>query len=123
MQTIAYDKYMATVIIPQLVEDGIRCEMYSQSILHISEPTKQFDALVSQGKIMHDGSMMMRWQMSSVKIHTDNSENIKIVKSSKIDRVRVDGPVAAVIALGQYMHERAAGGNSDIITEVFGFDL
>ena len=123
VQTIAYDKYMATVIIPQLVEDGIRCEMYSQSILHISEPTKQFDALVSQGKIIHDGSMMMRWQMSSVKIHTDNSENIKIVKSSKIDRVRVDGPVAAVIALGQYMHERAAGGNSDIITEVFGFDL
>ena len=123
VQTVAYDRYMATVIIPQLVEDGIRCEMYSQSILHISEPTKQFDALVAQQKMIHDGSMMMRWQMSSVKIHTDNSENVKIVKSANKDRVRVDGPVAGVIALGQYIHERSGGRPTDIVTEVIGFDL
>jgi phage terminase large subunit-like protein len=122
VQCLAYDKHMATLIVPQMVDMGIRCEPFSQSILSVSYPIKQFDVDVAEGKIVHDGSMMMRWQMSSAKLHTDNSENVKIIKKSKTDRVRVDGPVAAIIAYGQMLHERSEP-TQNIITEVIGLDF
>lgn len=119
VRTIAYDKYGATTLVPQLVEMGLDCQPFSQGILAMNYPVKQFDIDVAKGNIVHDGSRCMRWQMGCVQLHSDNAGNVKIKKER--DRYKVDGPVAAVMAFGQFLHDHARA-EQPVVTTVIGLD-
>lgn len=119
IRTIAYDRYGAMTLIPQLVEMGLDCQPFSQGILNMNYPVKQFDMEVAKGNLTHDGSRCMRWQMGCVQLKTDNAGNVKIEKDR--DRLKVDGPVSAVMAFGQFLHEHARA-EQPIVTTVIGLD-
>lgn len=119
IKTLAYDKYGATTLIPQLVDMGIDCQPFSQGILNMNYPVKQFDVEVAKDNLTHDGSACMRWQMGGVQLKTDNAGNVKIEKNG--DRFKVDGPVSAVMAFGQFLHEHARA-EQEVVTVVIGLD-
>jgi len=105
VKTVAYDKAMSAYIIAELIDGNINCEPFGQGIMSMSYPTKQFEIAVENGELHHDGSACMRWQMGCVVIKRDENDNVKITKNMGNEAKKVDGPVAAVMAFGQFMDE------------------
>ena len=71
------------------------------TVLNFSEPMKQLEALVLEGRLHHDGDPIMTWMMSNVVCHVDAKDNIYPRK----DRAeqKIDGVVALIMALGRAM--------------------
>jgi phage terminase large subunit-like protein len=98
---IEFDKWNASQLMNDLMEKGLEVSEFSQSIGTISYPTKQFEKLVYEGKIKHDGNPVLKWMLSGCVIYEDANENMKVHKGrSHSGNKRVDGIVAAIMALG-----------------------
>lgn len=106
VRMLAYDRYLANTVIPQVVEAGIEVEAFGQGYKSMSYPTKQLEALMIAGKIRHGGDAVLRWQFGCVKIMTDDAENIKVSKGKNLQGQMVDGVVSSVMALGTYFNNR-----------------
>lgn len=101
VSNIELDKWNATALANELTEEGISVSFFSQAIGVISFPTKQFEKLVYQGKLKHDGNPVLEWMLSGCVIYRDANENIKVHKGRSHAGVkRVDGIIAAIMALG-----------------------
>lgn len=104
---IPYDPWQATQLAGHLLGEGAPMVEYRQTVQNMSEPMKQLEALVLQGKLVHDGNPMMTWMMSCVVCHRDAKDNIYPRKER--DSNKIDGPVAAIMALGRAMAQTGAG--------------
>ena len=96
---VAVDPFQATQLIGHLLGEGVPMVEYRQTVATMSEPMKQLEALVLQGKLVHDGNPMMTWMISNVVCHRDVKDNIYPRKER--DENKIDGPVAAIMALGR----------------------
>lgn len=96
---VAVDPFQATQLIGHLLAEGLPMVEYRQTVATMSEPMKQLEALVLQGKLTHDGNPMMTWMISNVVCHRDVKDNIYPRKER--DENKIDGPVAAIMALGR----------------------
>ena len=67
----------------------------------MSAPTKELEKLIIGKQIIHNNNPAMNWMLSNVAIQEDPAGNIKIAKNKS--REKVDGMVALVMALGEYM--------------------
>lgn len=97
----AYDDWNSSDLIPRLIDDGFDMEPISQNIKSMSTPTKEFEKMVYQGRIVHNGHPVTRWQMSNVMIKRDANENYKIAKDKSTEKV--DGPVSITMAVALIM--------------------
>ena len=103
-ERLGYDRKEANQIIQRLTEREVTCTPFSQAIGTISWPTKQFEKLVYEGKIKHDGNPVLRWMLAHCVIYQDPNENIKVHKGqSHAGKGRVDGIIASIMALGEMM--------------------
>ncbi len=100
---IAYDKALATLFSNNLYNDySIQVESFSQSIGSVTGPTRQLNEWIFEGKLVHDNNPVMAWMISNVEILQDDANgNYKIHKGKS--KNKVDGPCAAVNAIGRYM--------------------
>jgi phage terminase large subunit-like protein len=64
----------------------------------MSSPAKDFQRLLVDADLVHDGNPVLRWMASNVAIEQDAAGNIKPSKAKSTERI--DGIVAAVMALG-----------------------
>lgn len=101
MQMIGVDPYNAKQLVLQMQQAGVPVQEFSQGIMNMSGPTKQFERLVNKGDINHGGNPVLRWMMGNVYLYKDSKENIQVHKGKSQDKV--DGVVAAVVALGEWM--------------------
>jgi phage terminase large subunit-like protein len=69
----------------------------------MSFPTKEFERMVYDKEIIHDGDACLRWQMGCVIVERSATDDIKITKNRNKDNQKVDGLVASVMAVGQYL--------------------
>ena len=100
IQEIAFDRAMSVGIAPQLEqEDGFVMEPHGQGFLSMSEPSKMFFRRVMQRQLIHGGNPVLRWMAGNVSVSKDAADNIKPVKDKSTGRI--DGIVAAVMAVGQ----------------------
>lgn len=98
---VEFDKWNASQVMNNLQEKGVEVSEFSQAIATISFPTKQFEKLVYEGKIKHDGNPILQWMLSGCVIYRDANDNIKVHKGHSHAGVkRVDGIVASIMALG-----------------------
>jgi phage terminase large subunit-like protein len=101
VQKMGFDQWNFEYLYQRLVADGMDTEKvieYGQTIKNMSEPTKELDALVVSGKLVHNGHPVLRWMASNTAVYQDSNENIKPVKDKSSEKI--DGIVATVIALG-----------------------
>lgn len=104
IHSIAYDRYNSSQLVIDLQDDGHRVEPFSQSVPSMNAPTVDLERTVRLGDLAHNGNAAMRWMMGNVMIQLDANGNIKINKAKAAEKV--DGPVSAVMARGQYMTYR-----------------
>jgi phage terminase large subunit-like protein len=98
---IEVDRFNASYLISNMLEIGSNISEFNQNIANISFPTKQFEKLVYEGKILHDGNPILEWMLSGCVIYRDANENIKVHKgNSNKHGKRVDGIIAIIMALG-----------------------
>lgn len=84
---------------------------FGQGFASMSTPTKEFEKIVTDEEIKHDGNPVTAWMLSNVAIATDPAGNIKADKAESKDKI--DGVVAMIIALGEYLAWNWEGKYSD----------
>ena len=97
IRQVAIDRWNATQLATQLQGDGVEVVGFGQGYGSMSSPSKQLEALVVGGKLLHDNPVL-DWQAGNVAIQQDHSGNIKPSKAKSTERI--DGMVALVMALG-----------------------
>jgi len=70
-----------------------------QTMANLSEATKLFRELVAQGKIVHDGSPLLKWCVGNAVQIVDTKENIMLSKKKAGDTRRIDLLAALINAL------------------------
>jgi phage terminase large subunit-like protein len=76
-------------------------------VKNFSEPMKEFERLVLSGRLHHTGDKVLTWMISNVVGHYDRKDNIFPVKERR--EQKIDGAVAAIMALGRAMVGQETG--------------
>jgi len=98
---IGYDRYNSSQLVIDLTEEGIVMSPFSQGFVSMNAPTKELEKLVLDGQVHHGGDPVLAWMNGNVVLARDPAGNIKIDKGKA--KEKVDGMVALVMALGEYM--------------------
>lgn len=105
LRTSAYDRWNSSQTIIDLQNEGMECNPFGQGYGSMSAPTKEFEKLILTGKIEHFGNPVLRWMLASMLVKTDPAGNIKPDKEKSTQKI--DGIVAAIMALGEWMTAQA----------------
>jgi phage terminase large subunit-like protein len=104
VKAIHYDRYNSSQLVIDLLEEEIPMVEFGQGFVSMSSPTKEFEKQILCEEINHQGNEVLRWMMGNVTLRTDPAGNIKVDKGKSQDKV--DGVVAAVMALGAKMNDK-----------------
>ena len=110
LQSTAYDRWNASQTIIDLQNEGMECSPFGQGYGSMGAPTKEFEKMVLTEKIEHFGNPVLRWMMASTVIKTDPAGNIKPDKEKSSQKI--DGIVASIMALGEWMTAQAEEDNN-----------
>lgn len=118
IREIAVDRWNATQISTQLTGDGFEMVGFGQGMASMSGPMKELERRLLARELVHGGNKVLRWMASNVAAKQDEAGNMKPDKSKSTGRI--DGIVAAVMAIGRH---QAAGPSQTItsIDQVLGF--
>ena len=97
---LSYDKWQSNKLIDALNEEMPHTIFiqYDQSLKQMSTPTKQFEKLIMDDKII-DSNPIMKWMVTNAVIKPDINNNYKIMKQYKSSTQRVDGVITSIMAL------------------------
>lgn len=101
IKEIGFDRYGAESIVQKLDDLGAVVVPVGQGMASMSAPTKELLKYVLEGKIIHGGHPILRWNADNMIVTTDDQDNIK--PSKKKSRQKIDGIVALIIALDRFM--------------------
>jgi phage terminase large subunit-like protein len=100
IESIGYDPYNATQIATDLGEsDGFLMVEFRQGYTSMSEPSKSFEAQITEAKFRHGQNPVIRWMVGNAVITKDAAGNIKPDKAKASGKI--DGVVAAIMATGR----------------------
>jgi len=98
---IEFDQWNAAQMVNELMEQGFQVSYFSQAISNMSAPSKEFEKLVTEGKILHEDNPLLKWMLSGTIVVRDANDNIKPHKGKSIAHgYRIDGIIATIMALG-----------------------
>ena len=95
------DPNRAWGIFPQMQAAGIPVVEYRNTVLTMSEPMKQLDAMIRAKTITHNGDPVLSWAVSNVTAKEDKKENVYPNKED--NRSKIDPVVASLFAIGRAM--------------------
>jgi phage terminase large subunit-like protein len=105
LREIAYDRWGATQLSSDLVEEGFPLIQTGQGFASMSGPTKEFLRLVASRRYRHGHNPVIRWQAGNLTTRTDPAGNLKPDKSRSADKI--DSLVAAIMALDRAIRHAA----------------
>lgn len=99
VQSVAYDPFQAVQLSKELSDDGVPMVLCKQTVANLSDPMKQFQALVLDHRLHFNGDPVLTWMVSNVVCHVDVKENIYPRKDAPDNKI--DGVVAGIMALSR----------------------
>jgi phage terminase large subunit-like protein len=117
-EKVAYDPYNAVDVVSNLYMADIECQPYRQHPKDLNAPTKELFGLAMKKELNHGGDPILRWMVGNAEVFKDTNDNWKIMKNKKHPEKKVDGLVAAILAIGQWLsdvnpHENKGGSYLD----------
>lgn len=99
VQGFAVESYNAQGIIDEL--SGMIDEVVevTAGYRHYNEPTKELKSLIDAGKFKHNGSPVVNWMMSNLRVKENSNNDIFPIKKDKTARYKIDGCIAAILGL------------------------
>ncbi len=110
VREVTFDPWQSLQLSNELQAAGLAMLEVRPTVQNFSEPMKQWEALVLEGRFHHDGNPAMRWMVSNVVCHRDAKDNIYPRKERAENKI--DGPVAALMALNRIITAPPAEGNA-----------
>lgn len=103
VQQVGADPYNATHLLTHLqaMLGADKVVEVPQTVAHLSEPMKEAQALIVDGRLHHDGNPAFAWMMGNVTAQEDRNQNVFPRKESA--EKKIDGAVALILALGRAM--------------------
>ena len=108
VHTWAYDSYNATQWALNAQAKGMNLVPFSQSLSTFNRPTKEFERLLKQGKIIIDSSLLTLWCFRNVELKFDWNDNVKPVKANLDLQNKIDPVISMLEALGAYLADTDA---------------
>ena len=115
IREIAFDRWGAVQMVQNLEGMGFTVVPFGQGFKDMSPPTKELMKLTLEEKIAHGGQPVLRWMMDNIYIRTDPAGNIKPDKERSTERI--DGAVAAIMALDRALRHQGNGGSASVYDE------
>jgi len=109
IREIAFDRWNATQLSTQLQGDGFEMVGFGQGFASMSGPAKELERRILGRELLHDGHPVLRWMVGNVTVSQDPAGNLKPDKAKSTERI--DGVVAACMAIGRYMVAEAPAVN------------
>lgn len=101
IQDIAYDAWQSTMFVISATNAGMSMAPYSQAIGNFTKPTRSFEILLRQGKVIIDSNPITRWCFQNVVLKEDHNNNVKPTKTSRMQKI--DIVIAMLESLGVYL--------------------
>jgi phage terminase large subunit-like protein len=98
-----YDPWNAVSFAQECQNDRIEMVEYRMNTANLSEATKNFDALIRQGKIVHNGSPLIRWCLGNVVAKEDAAGNVFPKKSH--EKLKIDPIISFIMAIAAWTQE------------------
>ena len=114
---IAFDRWGATQMASDLIEEGFPLIQVGQGFATMSGPTKELLRLIASGLYRHGDNPLITWQAGNLIVRTDPAGNLKPDKSRSTDKI--DSMVAAVMALDRAIRHAAAAPQDDYLAAGF----
>lgn len=100
IEEICFDPWQAHALANKLAkEDGMVTVGVRQGYQTLSEPTKEFLAIVADRKIAHGNNPILSWNASNLATESDPAGNLK--PSKKRSKLKIDGCSAIITALAR----------------------
>lgn len=80
---------------------GVSRFVFPQNVMGFAEPTADFERAVIAHRMRHNGHPVLAWQAGHVKVKTDGNNNRRPVKPTRDDHRKIDGIVAAIMAVAR----------------------
>lgn len=100
---VAYDPFQATMLVTELMSEGVPVVELRQTVLNFSEPMKELDALIVGKRIKHQNNPLFTWMLGNVTGKIDKKDNVYPNKDRPENKI--DGPVALMMALSRAMND------------------
>lgn len=111
--TAGYDRWNASQLIRNLDDGGIECNGIAQTTTELNASSREFERLLGVKRLRHGGQPVLRWMVDNVTVFQDSVENIKPDKKKSSEKI--DGVVATVMAIHEYMDDAAAAGRTFVV--------
>lgn len=99
VRSVVFDKWQSLVVSNHLARKGIDVFNFPQSHSYFNAPAIEFEKLVSNKKLLHDGNSCLRWQIGHTYLHRDGKGYVK-PETSRRENKR-DSLIAILMALSQ----------------------
>lgn len=108
VRQLGFDPHNATYLMTRLMDEygEERVVEVPQTVTHLSEPMKEVQALIEDGRLHHDGNPVFAWAIGNVTAKEDRNENVFPRKERRENKI--DPAVALIIAMGRAMHAEPA---------------
>jgi phage terminase large subunit-like protein len=102
---LAYDNWNANQLVTKLDEiiPNTVLVQYNQNLKQMSNPTKQFEKLIMDDKII-DPNPVSKWMISNAVVKPDVNGNYKLLKEYKSSTKRIDSAITSIMALDRCMN-------------------
>lgn len=104
---LAYDPWRAAGLEQELSQKGFTMVKIAQTIASFTSPMNELQAAHLSGRIVHDGNPVMRWMIGNLVCKEDTNGNKK--PRREIAKNKIDGPVAALMAMNRAMAQPKNG--------------
>jgi phage terminase large subunit-like protein len=98
---IGYDSWSALQTAIRLEENEMEMAEVRQGPKTMSPAMKKIEEIARSKELNHGGHPVLRWNVGNVEVRSDESENIKPIKSKSVERI--DGLVALINAMARAM--------------------
>jgi phage terminase large subunit-like protein len=106
IREIAVDKWNSVALSNQLQSEGHTVVAFPQGFASMSPASKDFEALVTSGKVRIRKNPLYRWAFSNVSMVQDPAGNVRPDKSRSGDKV--DPVIASLMAIARARHHEAS---------------
>lgn len=103
IQKISYDAWQAAMFVKNAMAEGLPMEAFAQGLGNFNRPTKTFEILLRNDKIIIDSNLATKWCFNNCELKIDHMDNCKPVKAGDDNNKKIDIVIAMLEALGGYL--------------------
>jgi len=101
LKGVVFDRWNSDQLVIWLTGEGVERYPHGQGFVSMSAPAKQFETMIYQSRLLHDGNPVTAWMLGNVELATDPSGNIKPDKKRSPEKI--DGIVSIIMSIGLIM--------------------